>query len=76
MYLNTFIGGNVCDTAKQAQERGGGQGLVLITPDRVLVFQRKAENLVYTLKVMENIKETVYGTLTWSSLRQIRFRFL
>jgi hypothetical protein len=28
MYLNTFIGGNVCATAKQAQERGGGQGLV------------------------------------------------
>jgi hypothetical protein len=27
MYLNTFIGGNVCATAKQAQERGGGQGL-------------------------------------------------
>jgi hypothetical protein len=32
MYLNTFIGGNVCATAKQAQERGGGQGL-LVTAD-------------------------------------------
>jgi hypothetical protein len=32
--------------------------LVLITPDQVqvLVVQRKAENLVYTLKVIEYIK--------------------
>jgi hypothetical protein len=28
MYLNTFIGGNVCATAKQAQERGGGHSSI------------------------------------------------
>jgi hypothetical protein len=34
MYLNTFIGGNVCATAKQAQERGGGHSSIpsLCTP--------------------------------------------
>jgi hypothetical protein len=37
MYLNTFIGGNVCATAKQAQERGGGQGLRLTTVARRLL---------------------------------------
>jgi hypothetical protein len=28
--LNTFIGGNVCATSKQAQERGGGQSILYL----------------------------------------------
>jgi hypothetical protein len=51
MYLNTFIGGNVCATAKQAQERGGGHSsipslcvqLYITLPTRPTSHQRPPE---------------------------------
>jgi hypothetical protein len=71
MYLNTFIGGNVCATAKQAQERGGGQGLGRPVKKVYILILRKnrpVQQICLSNKIDQAVQFKLLETLTeWRS---------